>query len=114
MPGTPSERRLVAHPRAATYPCSIRGCASVFVVVSHFVKVVLVQLTDEAGKVAMLEMLRKDVFGKFLILCDPSAKPRVPKGNTTNLQHYEAVAFVAPPDYALVLRAFEHSTWGVN
>lgn len=38
------------------------------IIVSHFVKVVLVQLANETGEVAVLEVLGKDVFGELLIL----------------------------------------------
>jgi hypothetical protein len=39
------------------YPGTVWRLAILFVVVSNFVEVVLVQLTNEAGKVAVLEML---------------------------------------------------------
>lgn len=34
--------------------------STLFVVVSHFVEIVLVELSDEAGKVAVLEMFWED------------------------------------------------------
>lgn len=39
------------------YPWSIRRLAIIFVILPHFVEVVLVQLSNETGKVAMFEML---------------------------------------------------------
>src|SRR5690242_7347668 len=40
------------------------------VVVSHFVEIVLVELANETGEVAVLEVLRQDVFCEFFVLCD--------------------------------------------
>ena len=51
-----------------TYSGAIRGLPIFFVVVPDFVKIVLVQLADKAGEVAVLEMLGEDVFGKLLVL----------------------------------------------
>jgi hypothetical protein len=41
--------------------------------VSHFVEVVLVELAHETGEVAVLEVLRQDVLGEFLVLRASSA-----------------------------------------
>ncbi len=40
------------------------------VVVSHFVEVVLVKLTNETGEVTVLKVLRKYVFCEFFVLRD--------------------------------------------
>lgn len=40
----------------------------ILVVLSDFVEVIFVQLPDETGEVAMLEMLGKDRFREFLVL----------------------------------------------
>lgn len=40
------------------YTRTVRGLSGVLIVVSYFVEVVLVQLTDEAGEVAVLEVFR--------------------------------------------------------
>ena len=40
------------------------------VVVSHFVEVILVQLTDKTGEVAVLEMLGENVFRELFVLRD--------------------------------------------
>jgi hypothetical protein len=50
------------------YPRTVWRLAILFVVVSNFVEVVLVQLTNEAGKVAVLEMFGQNVFCEFLVL----------------------------------------------
>jgi hypothetical protein len=39
-----------------------------FVIVTNFVEIVLVQLPDKTSEVAVLEVLGKDVFCKFLVL----------------------------------------------
>ena len=41
---------------------------TLFIVVSHFVEIILVELAHEAGKVAVFEMFGKDGFGKSFIL----------------------------------------------
>ena len=38
---------------------------------AHFMEVVFVELAHEAGEVAVLEVLRKDVLGEFLVLASP-------------------------------------------
>ena len=48
--------------------------STLFIVVSHFVEVILVELAHEAGEVAMLEMFRQDRLGEPLILRRESAK----------------------------------------
>ena len=55
------------------YPDAVRRSTAFLVVVSHFVEVVLVQLADETGEVAVLEVFRQDVFGEFLVLRARSA-----------------------------------------
>lgn len=42
--------------------------STLFVVVSHFVEIVLIELSDEAGEVAMLEMFWEDRFGESFVL----------------------------------------------
>lgn len=42
--------------------------STLFIVVSHFMEVILVELAHEAGKVAMLEMFGQDRLGEPLIL----------------------------------------------
>ena len=51
-----------------THACSVRRLSILFIVVSDFVEVVLVELANEAGKIAMLEVFREDRFGEALIL----------------------------------------------
>ena len=50
-----------------TYLPPVRG-RSGLVALPHFVEVILIQLTDEAGKVAVLEMLRENCVCKLFIL----------------------------------------------
>jgi hypothetical protein len=40
----------------------------VFVILSDLVEVILVQLSDEASKIAMLEVFGEDQLGEFLVL----------------------------------------------
>ncbi len=67
MPGT-----ISSHPprrgHVPTHPQSVRGLPAFFIVVADFMKVVLVQLAHEAGKIAMLEMFGQDGLGKALVL----------------------------------------------
>jgi hypothetical protein len=51
---------------------SVGRCPALFIVLAHFVKVIFVQLADEAGKVAVFEMFGKDGFGEFLVLDEGS------------------------------------------
>ena len=61
-------------------------------VVSDLVKVILVQLSNEASKVGVLEMLWKDMFCELFVL-----------------EHDEAIAFIAPSDDTLILWVLQHS-----
>lgn len=62
-----------------TYSRAILGLTVLFVVVAHFVEVVLVQLSNETGKIAVLEVLGKDVLRKLLVLlgCQLPAHARI-------------------------------------
>lgn len=40
------------------------------IVVSHFVEVIFVQLANKTGEVAVLEMLRENVFRELFVLRD--------------------------------------------
>lgn len=67
-------------------------------------KVILVELAYETGKVAVFEMLGKDGLGELLVL--PSEiwlecaddNIDLKRGSATYLQHHKAVAFVSPPN----------------
>jgi hypothetical protein len=50
------------------YVLTIRRLAVLLVILADLVKVVLVELTHETGKVAMLEVFWQDGLGKFLAL----------------------------------------------
>jgi hypothetical protein len=54
--------------RGCTNTRAVLGLTIFLIVVSHFVEVVFVQLANKTGEIAVFEMLRKDVFRKFLIL----------------------------------------------
>lgn len=53
---------------AKTYALPIRRLSRLFIVVPDFVEVIFVQLPDEAGKVAVLKVFRKDVLCEFFVL----------------------------------------------
>lgn len=55
-------------PRTGTDIWSIRWYSAFFIVLAHFVKVVLVQLPNKTGEVAVLEVFGKYRFGEFLVL----------------------------------------------
>ena len=75
----------------------------------HFVKVIFVQLADEAGEVAMFEVFREDVFREFLVLAQ-SQYVSIPSPTMRKyLKYNEAISLVSPAYYAFVLRAFQHS-----
>lgn len=57
-----------AMPSACTHPRPIRRLSPVFIIMPDFVKVVFVQLAHKTCEIAMLEVLRQDVFRKLLIL----------------------------------------------
>lgn len=70
------ERESFSHqPHAVrvSYPRPIGRSPSFFIVVSHFVEVVLVQLAHEAGEVAVLEVFGEYVLCELFILRYPSA-----------------------------------------
>lgn len=57
---------------SGTYTGTVGRLAGLFVVLAHFVKVVLVELAHEAGEVAVLEVLRQDGLGELFALQDIS------------------------------------------
>ncbi len=56
------------HVANGTNPWPIGRLSVLLVVVPYFVEIVFVELSNEAGKIAMLEMLRKYRFREFLVL----------------------------------------------
>jgi len=85
----------------------------------YFVEVVLVQLAHEAGKVAVLEVFREDVFRKLLVLFQQSAlsldlAPPHPQFRNTCLEYDETVAFVSPAHHTLILGALQHPTGDIG
>ncbi len=84
--------------------------------VAHFVKVVLVELSDETCKVAVLEMLRKYVFRELFILQSivSALCHECERAPYADLEHDKAVAFVPPPDHLFVGRVLEHPAVTVN
>lgn len=93
-----------------TYAWSIRRLATFFVIVADLMKVVLVQLSDKTGEVAVFKMLWQNVLCKFLVLTfgqrEKSILTVLP---STHLEDYKTVALVTPPNYAFILRTFQHS-----
>lgn len=62
-------------------------------------EVVLVQLSDEAGEVTMLEVLGEDVLGEFFALLAVSISPQRRVGETdAHLQDDKAGPVIAPSD----------------
>jgi len=51
-----------------TYPGPIGRLSVFFIVVTNFVEIVFIQLTDKTSKVAMLEVLGEYMFCKFFVL----------------------------------------------
>ena len=58
----------------STYTGAVRRLSALFIVVSHLVEVVFVELAHEAGEVAMLEVFGKDRLCESLILDTDSAR----------------------------------------
>lgn len=73
----------------------------------YFVKVVLVELSNETGKVAVFEVLGQDVLGKLLILRSISDRSS-PTLEPLDLEDDKTIAFISPANDALVLRCFQH------
>ena len=46
----------------------VRRLPCFFIVLAHFVKIVLVELADETGEVAVFEVFGEDGFGEFFAL----------------------------------------------
>lgn len=111
MPASLVSCALLAASEIATYPCTVWRCTPLLIVVSHFVEVILVELANKTGEVAVLEVFRQDVFREALVLCDVLGLPGLPLPSRrgADLEHDKAVAFIAPSHYALVLRALQHS-----
>lgn len=65
------KRRLnscLGHQTLYTYTRAVWRLAILLIVVSHFMEVVFVQLPDEAGEIAVLEVFGEDMLGEFLVL----------------------------------------------
>jgi hypothetical protein len=69
------------------YPDTVRRSAALLIIVSHFVEVVFVQLAHETGEVAVLEVLRQDVFREFLVLRASSANAPSMSGSLLRIFH---------------------------
>jgi hypothetical protein len=52
-----------------TYPRPVRRLPVLFIIVPHFVEVVLVKLSHKTRKVAVFEVLGKDMLGELFVLC---------------------------------------------
>lgn len=91
-----------------TYTWTIRRCAPVFIVMPNLVEVVFVELSHKTRKVAVLEMLWKDVFRKLLVLLWCQRVVFQLRSAKSYLKNHKAVAFISPSYNAFILRTFEH------
>lgn len=98
--------------RWRTYVLSVWRLATILVILSDFVKIVLVELAHKTGKVAMLEMFGQDGLGEFFTLntaksveCDR----RFSFFFLPYLQDDEAVPFVSPAHDRGVRGVLQHS-----
>ena len=57
----------------STYTRAVWRMPILFIIVSHLVEVILVELAHEAGEIAMFEMFGKDRLGEAFILRRESA-----------------------------------------
>ena len=85
--------------------------STLFIIVSHLVEIVLVELAHEAGEIAVFEMFGQDGLGESFILRGGSA--RVVDGGLSVFSHFEyykASAIVAPPYDLRVGWILQHSS----
>src|SRR6478735_7087358 len=85
------------------------GRRATIVCLSHFVKIILVQLSDETGHIAVLEVLGKDGTSKFFVLgwlafCRSQRQQFNPY-----LDNDKGVTIFAPSSDILMRRVLEHS-----
>ena len=78
-------------PPYESYTRAIRRLAGLLIIVTHFVEIVFVELSDEAGEIAVLEVLGEDVFGESLILA--------PISDTANRNQLDAIEPPAPQNF---------------
>lgn len=71
-------------------------------------KVILVQLADEAGEIAVFEVLGEDGLGKSLVLSEVRTAAFWWDAKA-NLENDETVSFITPPNHLRIRRVFQHS-----
>lgn len=77
-------------------------------------KIVLIQLADKAGEVAVLKMLGQNGFGKAFVLHEPSGccfTWQSVSQTGSNLKHDKTVPVIAPPHHRRICRIFQHSLY---
>lgn len=68
LPGLVCQSHLFVARKMPTYILPVRRLPTLLVILADLVKVILVQLADETGEIAVFEMLGKDGLGEFLAL----------------------------------------------
>ena len=93
------------------YILTVWGLSILFVVLSHFVKIILVELSHKTGEIAVFEMFGQDSLGKFLALQELSVVvvARI-WGAFGYLQDDETVPLVTPSYDLRVRRILQHSS----
>ena len=79
-----------------TYTCAIRRLPALFIVVPYFVEVIFVELAHETGKVAVLEMLRENVLGEFLVLRAAVSNERPRAVSAVQRRHTSSTTKLSP------------------
>ena len=93
-----------------TYIWTIRRWSIVFVVLSDLVEVIFIQLSNEAGKVAVLKMFRENQFCELFILSSTLISGVVViHTSMTYLKYHKAFTPFSPTYNGLVRRILEHS-----
>lgn len=77
-----------------------------FIIVPDFVKVILVELPNETGEVAMLEVFGENRLGEMFILGRSAGGGCMLLDSAPNLEHDKAFPVIAPSDYLRIRRVF--------
>lgn len=83
---------------------------------SDFVEIVFVKLPHETREIAMLEMFRKNGFGKPFVLRNVSGFRGLvmPRPVVSYLQDHETIPLITPPHNRRVCRVLEHSRTAIS
>ena len=68
FPGLGCSAESSVRKRRVAHASAVWRLTSFFIVVPNFMEIILVQLSDEARKIAMLEMFRENGLGELLVL----------------------------------------------